>query len=125
MVLAQEGEMYGQVIKLVGSDHLMVKCADGKSRLGRIRGKIRRRVWIRLADIVLLVPWDFKESDRCDIIWRYTVSQVEWLRANGMLPPDFQKRNFQTFSLGRDLFRIPDSSLRGPKALFCRRRIQG
>jgi len=90
MVLAQEGEMYGQVIKLVGSDHLMVKCADGKTRLGRIRGKIRRRVWIRLGDIVLLVPWEFKESDRCDIIWRYTVSQVEWLKANGMLPPDFQ-----------------------------------
>ena len=34
MVLAGEGEMYGQVVKLVGSDHLMVKCADGKTRLG-------------------------------------------------------------------------------------------
>ena len=59
MVLAQEGEMYGQVIKLVGSDHLVVKCADGKTRLGRIRGKIRRRVWIRLGDIVLLVRKGF------------------------------------------------------------------
>ncbi len=88
MVLPQEGEMYSQVIKLVGSDHLMVKAADGKVRLGRIRGKIRRRVWIRLGDIVLLVPWDFA-LDRCDIIWRYTISQVEWLRANGKLPPDF------------------------------------
>jgi translation initiation factor 1A len=88
MVLPQDGEMYGQVIKLVGSDHLMVKSADGKTRLGRIRGKIRRRVWIRLGDIVLLVPWDFA-ADRCDIIWRYTVSQVEWLRGNGKLPPDF------------------------------------
>ncbi|MHB8567809.1 MAG: translation initiation factor eIF-1A [Nitrososphaerales archaeon] len=90
MVLAGEGEMYGQVIKLVGSDHLIVKCADGKTRLGRIRGKIRRRVWIRLGDIVLLVPWDFANADRCDIIWRYTVSQVEWLRNSGKLPPDFQ-----------------------------------
>ncbi len=89
MVLAGEGEMYGQVVKLVGSDHLMVKCADGKTRLGRIRGKIRRRVWIRLGDIVLLVPWDFKAEDRCDIIWRYTVSQMEWLRAQGMLSPEF------------------------------------
>ena len=45
--LPQEGEMFGRVIKLLGGENLLVKCADGVTRRGRIRGKLKRRVWIR------------------------------------------------------------------------------
>jgi len=37
--LPQEGEMFGRVIKLLGGENLLVKCADGVTRRGRIRGK--------------------------------------------------------------------------------------
>ena len=43
--LPQEGEMFGRVIKLLGGENLLVKCADGVTRRGRIRGKLKRRVW--------------------------------------------------------------------------------
>jgi len=89
LILPSKGEMFGRVVKLVGSDHIMVRCADGKIRMGRIRGKLRRRVWIRNNDVVLLAPWDFKQDSRCDIVWRYTFSQVEWLIANGKFPEGF------------------------------------
>jgi len=38
--LPQEGEMFGRVIKLLGGENLLVKCADGVTRRGRIWGKL-------------------------------------------------------------------------------------
>jgi translation initiation factor 1A len=89
LILPSKDEMFGRVVKLVGSDHIMVRCADGKTRMGRIRGKLRRRVWIRDNDVVLLAPWDFKQDSKCDIVWRYTLSQVQWLTTNGKFPEGF------------------------------------
>jgi translation initiation factor 1A len=87
LVLPEKGELLGRVIKLMGSDHIMVQCADGKARLGRIRGKLKRRIWIREGDVVLVAAWDFNDQ-RCDILWRYTVSQVDFLREKGYLPKE-------------------------------------
>lgn len=71
--------------KMLGFDRLMVKCQDGHERLCRIRGKMKRRVWIREGDVVLVSPWDFQTDTRGDVIWRYTRGQAEWLRKNGYL----------------------------------------
>lgn len=87
LVLPEKGEILGRVVKLMGSDHIMVQCADGKTRMGRIRGKLKRRIWIREGDVVLVAPWDFNDQ-RCDILWRYTVSQVDYLRDNSYLPKE-------------------------------------
>jgi translation initiation factor 1A len=46
MVLPQEGELLGRLIKLVGGDNIIVKCTDGQVSTCRIRGKIKRRMWI-------------------------------------------------------------------------------
>jgi translation initiation factor 1A len=74
-----------RVTKMLGGDRLLVSCQDGKERLCRIRGKMKRRMWIRLGDIVLVSPWDFQSDKRGDIIWRYKRNQAEWLRRNGYL----------------------------------------
>ncbi len=71
------------VVKLLGFDRVLVKCQDGHERLCRIRGKMKRRVWVRAGDIVLVSPWDFQSNSRGDVLWRYTKSQAEWLRKNG------------------------------------------
>lgn len=84
MVMPQEGELLGRVIKLVGGDNIIVKCTDGKVRTCRIRGKIKRRMWIRDNDLVLVAPWDFK-SDRADIIWRYIAAHAEKIKQEGHL----------------------------------------
>jgi len=87
--LPEEGELLGRVIKLLGSDQVLVKCTDDITRRGRIRGKLKRRIWIRDHDIVILAPWDFKQLERGDIIWRFTLGQVDWLKENGHLTKDF------------------------------------
>lgn len=82
--MPQEGELLGRVIKLVGGDNIIVKCTDGKVRTCRKRGKIKRRMWIRDEDMVLIAPWDFK-ADRADIIWRYISVHAEKMEQDGLL----------------------------------------
>lgn len=86
--LPEEGEMFGRVLKILGGDQLLVKCVDGITRRGRIRGKLRRRIWIRENDIVIIAPWDFKPTERGDILWRFTLPQVDWLKQNDHIPKD-------------------------------------
>jgi translation initiation factor 1A len=79
------GDVFGVVVKLLGFDRIMVKCQDGYERLCRIRGKMKRRVWIREGDVVLVSPWDFQSDKRGDVVWRYTHAQAENLRRKGLL----------------------------------------
>jgi len=83
MVLPVANDVLGIAVKLLGFDRVLVKCQDGRERLCRIRGKMKRRVWIREGDVVLISPWDFQSDKRGDVIWRYTRSQAEWLRKKG------------------------------------------
>ena len=86
--LPGEGQLFARVVKLMGGDNILVKCTDGKTRLGRIRGKLKRRIWIRENDVVIVAPWDFSSDRRCDVIWRYTLAQVDWLKNNNYTPED-------------------------------------
>lgn len=85
LVLPAEGDVLGIAVKLLGFDRIRVKCQDGHERLCRIRGKMKRRVWIREGDIVLVSPWDFQSDQRGDLIWRYTRAQAEQLRREGRI----------------------------------------
>jgi len=87
--LPVEGELFGRVLKMLGGENVVVKCSDGFTRRGRIRGKLKRRIWIRDNDIVIIAPWDFKETERGDIVWRFTLPQMDWLKQNKHIPTDF------------------------------------
>ncbi|MFX0102825.1 MAG: translation initiation factor eIF-1A [Candidatus Hodarchaeota archaeon] len=77
-----DGEVLAIVTQILGNDRMRLRCADGKERLGRIRGKIKKRMWVRLGDLVLISPWEFQD-DRCDIIWRYRQTESAWLERKG------------------------------------------
>ncbi len=85
LVLPGLGEVLGIVVRLLGYDRILVKCTDGHTRTCRIRGKMKRRVWIKEGDTVLVSPWDFQRDTRADVIWRYTDAQAEWLRKHGYI----------------------------------------
>ena len=80
-----EGEVLGTVIAMVGGGRLQVECKDGKERLVRIPGKIKRTIWVRPGDVVLLKPWEIEKDKKADIVWRYNHLQVEWLKKHGYL----------------------------------------
>jgi len=40
-------EMFGSAELMLGANHIKVRCFDGVTRIGRIKGKIKKKVWIR------------------------------------------------------------------------------
>jgi translation initiation factor 1A len=85
MLYPSKNDVLGVATKMLGYDRVMVKCQDGKERVCRVRGKLKRRVWIRNGDIVLVSPWDFQPDTRGDVFWRYRKNQTEQLRLKGYL----------------------------------------
>ena len=79
------GEMFGIADQLLGASRIKVLGADGKARMGRIPGKLRKRMWIRQGDLLIIKPWEFQE-DKADIVWRYTKTQAISLSKKKMLP---------------------------------------
>jgi translation initiation factor 1A len=85
MVLPGGTDVLGIAQKMLGYERVLVKCQDGHERICRIRGKMKRRAWVRVRDIVLVSPWDFQFEKKGDIIWRYKRNQADWLRKKGYL----------------------------------------
>lgn len=79
------GQVLGEVEQLLGDRRMSVRCTDGHVRLCRIPGKIRRRIWIKEGNIVLVEPWEVQANERGDILWRYTYQQADWLEKKGFL----------------------------------------
>jgi len=78
------GEQFACAKLMMGANHIRVSCMDGVERMGRIKGKIKKRAWIREGDIIIVVPWSFQD-DKCDIIYRYLPPQADWLKKNNYL----------------------------------------
>jgi len=85
LTLPSEGELVGVVTQLLGFDRVKVKCSDGKTRICRIPGKMKKKIWLRLNDVVLVAPWDFQSDQKGDIVWRYDRGDLRELKAKGYL----------------------------------------
>jgi len=81
----KEGEMFGIADQLLGASKIKVMCEDGVSRMGRIPGKIKKRMWIREGDLLIVSIWDF-QPDKCDVRFRYTKTQASNLSRRGKIP---------------------------------------
>ena len=81
----RDNEVLGIVEQRVGANRMIVKCLDGKQRNCRIPGALRRRLWIRPEDAVIVKPWEFDADKRGDVIFKYTPAAIEWLKRKGFL----------------------------------------
>ncbi|MCD6208712.1 MAG: translation initiation factor eIF-1A [Thermoprotei archaeon] len=81
----EEGLLLGVIEDFLGHDRARVLCEDDKVRLCRIPGRMKKRVWMRVGDIVLVAPWDFQADKRGDIIYRYRGTEVQKLDKMGLL----------------------------------------
>jgi len=48
---------------------------------------MKKKVWLRENDIVLVAPWDFQSDTRGDIIYRYLKEEVRRLKNEGFQIP--------------------------------------
>ena len=80
-----KGEIFAVAETFQGGSRLQVICEDGIRRMGRIPGKLRRRMWIRENDLLIVVPWSFQDS-KADVKFRYTPTQTANLKRRGKIP---------------------------------------
>ncbi len=78
-------EMFAIADQLLGASKMIVMCEDGKSRMARIPGKMKRRMWIKPGDLVIIQPWDFQD-DKADVKYRYLRTQSSNLSRRGLIP---------------------------------------
>lgn len=79
------GEVLGIVESMLGANKLRVRCQDDKIRICRIPGRLRKRVWMREGDVVLVEIWKLQGDKFGDAIWKYTPTQVIWLKKRNIL----------------------------------------
>lgn len=82
----EDGQEYGQILRLLGSGRVEVQCMDGKKRVCTIRGSMRNRVWIHAGDIVLLGLRDFGDDGKADVMLKYYEQEAFELQELGELP---------------------------------------
>ncbi len=80
----RNNETLGVVTEIFGGGRMRVNAEDGKTYMGIIRGKLKKRMWVRVGDVVLITPWEFESKrkgklPKSHIIWRYTRTQTNWL----------------------------------------------
>ena len=82
--LPKDGEILGIIEQRLGGNKMMVSCVDGKSRNCRVPGRLKRRLWLRPNDVVIVAPWEL-DDHKADILLKYKPNQVAWLRKQGHL----------------------------------------
>jgi len=80
----RNGEIVGKVDQRVGGNRMIVNCTDGKSRNCRIPGRLRRALWIREGDYVIVKPWEF-DDNKADVLFKYNKNAISKVRENGLL----------------------------------------
>lgn len=84
VVADEDTEVYGKVLDMLGANRVLVRCFDGEERTCRIPGRMRKKVWIREDDIVIVEPWDWQD-EKGDIVHRYEQKDIDILYEEGVL----------------------------------------
>lgn len=79
-------EVLGIVQQRLGGSRMKVLCLDGKERICRIPGRLRRALWVREGDAVIIKPWELGGETKGDVIHKYRgKAEVDFLRKKGYL----------------------------------------
>ncbi|MBW3022646.1 translation initiation factor eIF-1A [Candidatus Woesearchaeota archaeon] len=78
-------QTFGLVTRKLGASRVEVKCFDGRTRVCRIPGRLKRFLWLKPGAIVIVEPWEFSGDEKGDVIFKYTPTQVGWLKQKGHL----------------------------------------
>lgn len=83
--LPRNKQTFGLIEQRHGGSRMRVRCLDGKTRICRIPGRLKRRLWVREGDITIVEPWEFSGNEKGDIVYKYTKTQTSFLKRKGYL----------------------------------------
>jgi len=87
-------EVLGIVETRLGFGKSRVRCTDGKTRICRVPGALKRHLWVRPDNIVLVKPWEYEGDKKGDMVYRYTDNQARFLKERGHLKALFEQNEF-------------------------------
>lgn len=88
--LKESMEEYAKVVSLLGDRKITVKLDNGTELLGCIPGKMKRKCWIKVDDVVIVGIREYQEA-KVDILHKYNDDEVKKLIQYGEIPEIFGK----------------------------------
>ena len=77
-------EVLGIIEQRLGGSRMSVTCLDKITRNCRVPGKLKRKLWLRPGDVVIVKPWEF-DKEKGDVIFKYSPTEINWLTNRGFL----------------------------------------
>ncbi len=83
--LPKSPQTFGILEQRLGGSRMRVRCLDGKTRICRIPGRMKRKLWVREGDVLIVEPWEFSGDEKGDIVYKYSPTQISFLERKGYL----------------------------------------
>jgi translation initiation factor 1A len=96
----EDGELYGIITKVFGNSRMEVFCDDLETRICTIKGSMKKRVWMKHLDYVLISLREFSNNQVGDIIHKYDKHEVIKLYNYKELSDEMKKK--ETYSLNNE-----------------------
>jgi len=84
----KQGQLYAVVREMSGGSRMVALCEDGLTRMIRIGGKHKKRMWCRIDDLIIVQPWVIQEDKKADLVYRYLPAQRNWMIRNDEIPEE-------------------------------------
>ncbi|MDO8623715.1 MAG: translation initiation factor eIF-1A [archaeon] len=82
--LPRGDEVLGIIEQRLGGNKMMINCSDKVLRNCRVPGRLKRKLWLRPNDVVIVKPWEFDKT-KADVIFKYSPAEIQWLNEKGFL----------------------------------------
>lgn len=77
-------EFIGKVERRHGGSRMTVRSSSGETYLARVPGRVKKFLWIREGNIVLLQPWEY-DTSKADLVYKYKDVEIKKLEEEGYL----------------------------------------
>lgn len=86
LIFKEDEQSYARITKSLGDSRFECECFDlNETIIGLVRGSFKKKIWMRVGDIVLISLRDFDKT-KCDIIHKYLPDEAKTLKSYGELP---------------------------------------
>ena len=86
--LPTKDEQFDVIREFSGGSRFTALCEDGKNRMVRIPGKLKKRMWCRVNDLILIKPWPIQGDSKSDLVYRYLPAERNWLYRRSIVPEE-------------------------------------
>lgn len=78
--------MYAIVREFNGGSRFTAFCEDEKTRMIRIPGRLKKKHWVRVNDLIIIKKWMVEGDKKGDLCYRYVKTEREVLLRNNLVP---------------------------------------